>query len=154
MTKRTKEEFLSDFKELKTNTKIAKKIFKEAYDEEVIEFKKTEKILKKGLKGKELVTEDYLAIGLLTLHRHLQRINNTQHMLTHMILGNLEKTLEGVLTVNGVIDIIGDLASDSKLKTVQTKVKKLQKFQNHIVNHVKESQKSKPDLTQAYAGVK
>jgi hypothetical protein len=153
MTKRTGEEFLQDFTELKTSMKIGKKMFRDAYDEEVKELKKMEKILKLGLKGKEPVTEDYLALGLLTINRQLQRMNDTQHMLTHVILGNIEKTMEGVLTVNGIIEIIGDLTRDSKLKSVQTKVKKLQKFQKHIIDQVKQNQKSKPNLTQAYSGV-
>ena len=154
MTKRTKEEFLNDFSELKTNMKIAKKIFRDAYDEEVTQLKDMEKVFKLGLKIKDPITKSDLSLAILLVNQRLQRMNNTQHMLIHMMLGDLEKTLENVLMVNGIIDIIGDLARDSQLKSVQTKVTKLQNFQNHIINKVKQNQKSKPDLTQAYAGVK
>lgn len=154
MTKRTKEEFLNDFSELKANMKIAKKMFRDSYDEEVTQLKEMEKVFKIGLKIKDPITESDLSLAILLVNQRLQRMNNTQHMLNHLMLGNLEKSLETVLMVNGIIDIIGDLARDSQLKSVQTKVTKLQKFQNHIIKSVKQQQKLKPTSTQAYAGVK
>lgn len=152
MPQRTKEEFLNDFSELKNNMKIARKMFKDGYDNEVKELKTMEKILKSGLKGKEVVTEDYLSIGLIAINRQLQRINNNHHMMNGLILNNAEKTMESVLVVNGIIEILGDFTRDTSLKSVQTKVKKLQKFQNDIIKKVKQKQTAKS--VNAYVGVR
>ncbi len=153
MTKRSREEFLGEFDELKTSIKIGRKMFKEAHKEEIDQLKKMEKILKIGLKGKAVVTEDYLSIGLLSMTKQLHRMINTQHMYTHTMLGNVEKTLESVLMINGIVEILGDFAKETKLKSAQAKIRKIQKFQNYIINHVKENKKSKPNLTNAYTGV-
>lgn len=140
MPKPTQEKILNERSKLQLDMKIGWKMLQEVHNEEIQSLKKMEKIVKSGLTSTTPVTEGYLCESLLLMNKELQRIINTQHMFAHTLVRNIEKTLEGVLAVNTIIEILGDFAKESDLKSAQNKIKKLKQFQNNIIKKVKQKE--------------
>ena len=76
-------------------------------------------------------------------------MKNEQHMKNKLSVSLMEKSLESVIAVNSIISLLGDFAKDRGLKSVERKVKEIQKFHNEIILKAKQKAeaRTKADLS-------
>lgn len=140
-------EILENGQKLKTDMRIPRKILKDAYKEELQRLKTFEKMLKPSLNSRNPITEGDLCLGLTGMIKELQGILLQIHI-SHLQYVNLvQNHVENNLMIQFLASMMQDFAKESKIKSVQRKLNKMQKFQDHIINYTE--QKSKKTTSQA-----
>lgn len=143
------EDIKREYADLKSEIKIAKKMYKDAYHEDMKETVDIVKIFKTDLENDTPITASDLTLRLLVLTKMIMKMKNEQHMQNKLSVSLMEKSLESVIAVNSIISLLGDFAKDRGLKSVERKVKEIQKFHNEIILKAKQKAeaRTKADLS-------
>src|SRR5689334_21444189 len=96
------EDLLEEFSDIKPTIKIAQKMFKEAYKDQIFRLKKLDKMLKAGLNSNEPVDMSTLVAGMLGIDNEFQRLYTDQYIQNRLILGVMGKSIESIVAVNAI----------------------------------------------------
>jgi len=138
--------------ELKSDMRIARKMFKDTYIDELKRFRETDKILKPSLKSKKLVTEGDLCLALLYVNRDLKGLLGQHHVHHLEHIKSSERIAEAGIGINFILSILKDItknrvgSAETKIKKIEKAQKKIAKSHNFILNSVKQKIKSKKQL--------
>lgn len=155
------EDILREQSELESNMKYVKKMFSDAYKEQIAEIKSLSKIYKRFLNSKEPTTTGDIALALIGMNKQIMGLYSSIHTSNFLHLKTMEKALDSVIAINTIISVLKDISIESKSKKIQTKLRKLERttkglveFNDSIIESIKvkkeelkkqqETQKPKP----------